>query len=367
LQGTSRIISQEEYNTGINSVFFQVRMPLLTTAGSTVKLGLETTNLSNEYYFNITYLTSTSSRYTIFGSGLPAATYTAATVFSIYVSNDIIYYIVNGTPIYRESIGQKILMLSISSSTVSSALNLNDIQYYKTAKLPSQGNVLTEEEFMYQAEAPLMGLLASVGVNSTSYTAYFEDSANASIKTKFENDVQEWKTFNAPLTQDKVLKFVNFYVCWIQSSTPLITVNLPYSCYSKEAAGVIAAMSADKLAFYSAVMGQVNPILQTTYGINTAKVQSLILIHKHGIISKLIMDANSWMIANSPLLAGATPIPAKVTAGSTALISWLQTNTNFLTVVTPFRSGPAESFRNYTFKGVLPPSRLSYVDYHSYD
>ena len=369
LSGSSTIKSQEEYDTGINNIYFQVKMPILTgSSGNIVKIGLEATDLTTESFFNIIYDTPTRTRYNINGVSSLANTYTSPTIFSIYISNNVIYYIINGTPIYKESTTRRILQLNvISAIAASTVITLNDIQFYKTAKVPDPVTVLSTEEFMYKARAPLMGLLASVGVTSTSYTVYFEDTANATTKTRLEADVLGWQEANAPLTSDKVLNFVNFYVCWIRDATSLISVNLPYSCYSEDATAFADGISVDKLTFYNAVMNQVNPILLNTYGINSVKSQSLIRIHRYSIISRLMLDANSWMIANSPLVNGAgTPIPAKVTAGSTALITWLQTNTNFLTV-SPFRSGPSEPFRNYSFKGVQSKSRLSYVDYHSYE
>ena len=366
LKGSGSIISLEEYNTGISNIYFQVKMPLLTNSGNRVKIGLKSS--VNYFHFEILYGTPASSRYTIVGSSLPATTYTTDTIFSIYIANNTIYYIVNGTPIYNQSINQETFKLNIDLS-VTSPLNINNIQFYKIAKVPTPVTVLSTEEFMYQAQAPLMGLLASVGVNSTSYTDYFEEPVTAPTRSILENDVLKWQEANKPLTSDKISKFVNFYVCWIKDATNLISVNLPYSCYSKEATTVREGISSDKLAFYSAVMGAVNPILETTYGINSSNVQTLIRRHKHDIISKLIIDGNNWMGSNAPLLNTATPpapIPAKVALGSSNLIEWLQTNTNFLTV-SPFSSGPSEPFRNYSFKGVQPTSRLSYVDYHSYE
>jgi hypothetical protein len=95
---------------------------------------------------------------------------------------------------------------------------------------------------MEQSQGPLMGLLASVGVNYVSYNSYFNNAANISIKTAFINEISNWQNSNAPLTMDKVAKFNNYYTCWMKENTPLIRSTLPFSCsnyYTPPPAAVI--------------------------------------------------------------------------------------------------------------------------------
>jgi len=281
--GQNQIVySEEQYNSSANNTYLQFNIPVMNdilsaNLSDNIIAGL-TNNINNLVYaFRFTYNSDNSTNYTIFNNNSLTATYSTPTTFSIYIINNQLTYLVNGLVFYSETINPTMsLKLYMTGNTRPGLTTLSNIKFYQVARITS--SVFSRNDFMEQAEAPLMGLLASVGVNSATYTTYFNNPTNSNIKIALLNDVSNWQTSNAPLTMEKVTKFNHYYTCWIEANTPLITTTLPFSC------------------------------------------------------------------ANYYVSSAAAPAPAPAPVPE-----------------------PYEEFRNYTFKGALPTSRLLERDYHSYD
>jgi len=377
------VYSQEQYNSSANNTYLQFNIQDLLTSNlsDNIIAGLANDNNDLVYAFRFTYNSDNSTNYTVINNNSLTATYSIPTTFSIYIINNQLTYLVNGLVFYSETIDPAMsLKIYMTSAIQSGPVRLNNIKFYQVARITSI--VFSTYDFLEQAEGPLMGLLASVGVNYATYNTYFNDPANSIVKNRLLNDISNWQISNSPLTREKITKFNQYYTCWTKTNTTLITTNLPFctnyvipsytpSPTTWGAANPIDDRSGINLSsgantawntitqgqsdFAMTVINNLNGYL-SGQNITPDNVQAYSTANQTQF-SDFIIYCINWMNTNAPLTTD------KQTAALDAAKLWIQENTTLI----PTPPIGQENFRNYTFKGVLPKSRLLEGDYHPYD